>query len=159
MNKKRYRIVFLLLALALIPGNSYSRSIVADVNPRKIDIDQNFKGTKLLVYGARNDAGNIVVVIRGPKEKQTLRKKGKVFGVWTNVKNIELDDLYSYYAVASMRPLETIQNDSLLKSLEVGEQNIDLSGEENISAKKEGKIKSSVIELMQGKGLYSKKQL
>lgn len=159
MQKLVHNYIFsLVLVLVLFfPESSYSRAIVADVNPRKIDIDQNFKGTKLLVYGARNDAGNIVVVIRGPKEKQTLRKKGKVLGVWTNVENIELENLYSYYAVASMRPLTSVQNDSLLKSLEIGQDNIDLSKDEHIPLKKIDKIKRSAIELMQNKELYSRK--
>jgi len=152
----RYFISTLLLLTLLIPAAAGARSIIADANPRKIDINQNFKGMNLLVYGTRNDAGNIVIVVRGPREKQVLRKKGKVLGLWTNVENIELNSLYSYYAVASMRPLSTIQNDNLLKKLELGQDNISLEHEEDISPKKRGKIKESIIELMQQKGLYSK---
>jgi uncharacterized protein (TIGR02186 family) len=158
MKNLGYRKILFALALALaLPNNSYSRAIVADINPRKIDIDQNFKGTKLLVYGARNDAGNIVVVVRGPKENQILRKKGKVFGVWTNTENIELNNLYSYYSIASMRPLTAVQNDSLLKELEIGQYNIKLSKDEDYSPAQMAKIKNSMIELMQNKSLYSKK--
>jgi uncharacterized protein (TIGR02186 family) len=138
------------------PQSSHSAAIVADVSPRKIDIDPNFKGTKLLVYGARNDAGNIVVVIRGPREKRVLRKKGRVLGIWTNVKNVEIDDFYTYYAVASLKPLSSIQNDSLLKQLEIGEQNIDLSDEQGIKPTSMEKVKEAIIDLMHKKNLYSK---
>ncbi len=79
-----------------------------------------------------------------------------MLGVWTNVKNIELNNLYSYYAVASTKPLSSIQNDSLLKQLEIGVENIDVTKDEDISFKKKEQIKNSVIELMRGKNLYSK---
>jgi len=147
--------IFLLIS-SFAPQLSSARSIVADVNPRKIDIDENFKGTSLLIYGARNDAGNIVMVIRGPREKEILRKKGKVLGIWTNVKNVSLEGLYTYYAVASMRPLTAVQNDNLLKQLQIGEDNIDFSREPDIKPTSLDKVKNSVIEMMQRKHLYSR---
>jgi uncharacterized protein (TIGR02186 family) len=157
---------YILIAILFLTSLSYSkivyaRSMVADVNPRKIDIDQNFKGIDVLVYGARNDAGNIVVVVRGPKQDQILRKKGKIFGIWTNTKNIEIKNLYSYYAVSSMKPLTSIQNDILLKQLEVGTENLiitnDIEAESNTAENsiKAKKIKNSVIKLMQSKNLFS----
>jgi uncharacterized protein (TIGR02186 family) len=150
-------ITLVAIALVLVPAVSHARPMVADVNPRKIDIDHNFKGLNLLAYGARNDAGNIVVVVRGPKEKQILRKKGRVFGVWTNVENFELDDLYSYYAVAAMRPLTSVQNDMLLKKLEIGTSNIAITPDEDSTAAENQKIQQSAVNLMQNKALYSGK--
>ncbi len=154
--KNKISKLLILFLLLLSTHNASARPMVADVNPRRIDIDQNFKGMDLLVYGARNDAGNIVVVVRGPKEKLMLRKKDKVFGVWTNVKNIELDDSYSYYAVAAMKPLDSVQNDNLLDQLEVGEDNIKFPSDELMRESKKTKLKNYVIQLMQEKNLYSK---
>jgi len=128
--------------------------MIVDINPRKINIDHDFKGISLLVYGARNDAGNIVIVVRGPRENQILRRKGRVLGIWTNVENIKLDDFYSYYSVSSMKPLTSVQNDMLLKNLEVGLDNIDISYGDPVSPKKLAKLKRSSIKLMKGKGLY-----
>ncbi len=149
------RLVALILFLLLLPEASYSRALIADVNPRQIDIDQSFKGANLLVYGAREDAGNIVIVVRGPKERQILRKKGRIFGVWTNVQNIRLKDVYSFYSVASMKPLTSVQNEDLLKKLQIGEDNIYIYGKDKLGLMEEGEIRDSAIKLMQSKGLYS----
>ena len=150
--------VMMLLFLLFVFFDSvptYARSVIADVNPRRIDIDQNFKGVDLLVYGARSDPGNIVVVVRGPQETQIMRKKGRVFGIWTNVENVRLKDLYSYYSVASMKPLSTVQNDELLSKLQVGEDNIYIYGKDKLGLMDQNEIRDSAIKLMQSKGLYS----
>lgn len=149
-------ITFILLA-TLFSANSFAMPISADINPRKINIDQSFKGMELLVYGARSEAGNIVVVVRGPKEKQILRKKGKVFGIWTNVKNMEIENLYSMYSVSSMSNLTAVQNDKVLDSLEIGLDNIKIVKDGEISPKGSN-IQQSVIGLMQAKNLYDSEE-
>jgi len=98
---------------------SSARPLIADSYPRKINIDHNFKGIDILLYGARNQYGTIVVVARGPKKDFVLREKGKVAGIWTNTKNIELDDYYSFYSIASNKPIEEIHLEPSLNSLKI----------------------------------------
>lgn len=149
-------LTFILLA-TLFSVNSFTMPITADVNPRKINIDQSFKGMELLIYGARSEAGNIVVVVRGPKEKQILRKKGKVFGIWTNIKNMEIEDLYSMYSVSAMRTLDAVQNNKALNSLEIGIDNIKIIKEDEIMPKGSN-LQQSVVNLMQAKNLYNSEE-
>jgi hypothetical protein len=70
MRLKLVNIVFLmaLIVNVFMPFYSlvFARPLVADTFPRKINIDHNFTGTDILVYGARNGIGNIVIVVRGP---------------------------------------------------------------------------------------------
>jgi len=153
MINKITKILFLFMML--YPVQSSASALVADVNPRQIDIDKSFKGAKILVYGARNDPGNIVIVVRGPRETQMLRKKGKVLGVWTNTENIRLKDVYSFYAISSLKPLTSVQNDELLKTLEIGEDNIYIYGKDKLNLMDPAEIRDSAIKLMQSKGLYS----
>jgi uncharacterized protein (TIGR02186 family) len=146
---------FILTFLVLFySANSFAMPLTADINPRKINIDQSFKGMELLVYGARNEAGNIIVVVRGPKEKQILRKKGKVFGIWTNIKNMEIESLYSMYSVSAMRTLDAIQNNKALSTLEIGVDNIKIVKDGEVMPKGSN-IQTSVANLMQAKNLYS----
>ncbi len=153
----------LFLTVLFFADNSYARSVVADAFPRKIDIDHNFKGINVLVYGARNDAGTIVVAVRGPKKDYVLRKKGKIAGIWTNIKSHQVSDMYSFYANATTRTLSDIQNDSLMKALNLGVTNLDYKivvkdedlseffGSEDISPSEEVNL------LMQSKNLYASK--
>jgi uncharacterized protein (TIGR02186 family) len=149
--------LFLSAFLAFNPSKSEARPLIVDSFPRKINIDHNFSGINILVYGARNDAGNVVIVVRGPKDDFILRKKGKIAGIWTNIANIELEDFYSFYAIASMRPLEDINNDSLLKKLEIGQNSISLitDDDEDLSPNQEREYKDAAISMMQLNNLYT----
>lgn len=144
------------IMLSLFPYASEARPLIADSHPRKINIDHNFKGVDILLYGARNEYGNVVVVVRGPKKDFVLREKGRVAGIWTNTKNIKLDDFYSFYSVASTRPLSRIENDNLLKHLGVGAENLDLITFKKVdSAERSSAYKNAAIVLMENAGLYS----
>lgn len=160
-HKNKYYFLLILILFSSFP--SYSRSVIADIFPRKINIDHNFKGISVLVYGSRNDAGTIAIAVRGPKKDYILRKKGKIAGIWTNIKSNQISDMYSFYATATMRPLSEIQNDTLMRSLKLGVDNLDYHivvkdedlteffDSENISADDEVNL------LMQSKNLYTTK--
>lgn len=151
----RYIATFICFLL-LVPINSYSRALIADSYPRKINIDHNFKGIKILLYGAKNEYGDIVVVVRGPKRDFVLREKSKVAGVWTNTKNIELDDFYSFYSIASTKPLEKIKNTPLLKDLKIGARNLKIGSVDEIdSPTKALEYKDVTIKLMEESKLFS----
>lgn len=151
--------IFLFLLLVAHSSECFARQVLADVMPRKIDIDHNFKGIKVLVYGVQNDVGNVVIVVRGPKVNQILREKGKVLGVWTNITNLKVKDFYNYYALAATNGLDAINNTSLLKNLEVGLDNINfepVKSRDIIGTENKDELKNAAIRLMQSKGLYSK---
>lgn len=58
---------FLILILFL-PFLVSAKPIVADLALRSIEIDTNFTGIDILLFGARDDAGDIVIVVRGQKK-------------------------------------------------------------------------------------------
>lgn len=112
--------IIFLCALACFPTKSSARPVIADLSLRQIEIDSGFTGTDILLFGARNDPGDIVVVIRGPEKSYTVRKKERTLGVWVNKKQMVLSNVNGFYVVASNRPLEEIHNDYLLSSLRIG---------------------------------------
>lgn len=111
--------IFILLLLFL-PGGAMARPVVADLALRSIDIDHNFKGIDILLFGAREDVGDVVVVVRGPDRSYTVHKKSRVAGIWVNRTSMEFEPTSSFYAVASSRPLSVINNSQLLDALGVG---------------------------------------
>jgi uncharacterized protein (TIGR02186 family) len=115
---------FLFILLMLIPLNAAARPVVADLAIRSIEIDHNFKGIDILLFGAREDVGDVVVVVRGPERGYTVHKKGRVGGIWVNRKAMEFEPTSSFYAVASSRPLSVINNSQLLDALGVGVEHV-----------------------------------
>jgi uncharacterized protein (TIGR02186 family) len=116
----------ILVSLLIICSAFYAnaRPIIADLSLRSIPIDSGFNGTDILLFGARNDAGDIVVVVRGPETSYTVRQKSQIAGVWVNRDKVEMHHARGYYSVAASRPLDELYNDTLLQVLGVGVDNI-----------------------------------
>lgn len=113
----------LVVLITCLPDTANARALVADLHPRKIEISHDFLGTEILVYGVRNDAGNVVVVIRGPEKNYLVREKKKVAGIWVNGDALRFQNVSSFYSMATMGNLERIRNDNLLEKLNIGVEN------------------------------------
>lgn len=71
-----------------------------DLGNRQIAISTGFTGVNLLVFGAISQ-GDVIVIIRGTPENYVIRKKNRVAGVWVNTDSLTLENLPSFYALAS----------------------------------------------------------
>lgn len=121
MNKLRTLFALLLMAL---PLPALASPVIADISTYRIDIDANFSGTRLFLFGARNDAGDIVVVIRGPKKDYIVRKKERIGGIWVNKERMKFFEVPNFYYTASSRKLEDIAVDNILSKLGIGQANL-----------------------------------
>lgn len=110
----------ILLILLTMPLQAAARPIITDLSERKIAIDANFTGKEILVYGARVEAGQIVIVIRGPEGKFMVRKKERVAGMWVNTGSVKFYNIPQFYVISSSKALDKLDSDTLLKNLEIG---------------------------------------
>lgn len=131
----------------------HAKPIVADLALRGIDIDHSFDGVDILMFGARNDAGKIVVVVRGPEKKYVVRKKERLMGIWVNKETVEFDNVSGFYFITATNPLESLNNDQLLSSLGIGTDNLDFAPEQDVASADE--FRSALIKNKQEQGLYS----
>lgn len=95
--------------------------MVADISQSNIQIHSSFNGTELLVFGARNARGDLVVAVRGPRHDVRLRQKERIAGMWMHVDQMRYDKLPMFYAIASTRPLKKIAPAYTLNQLGLGE--------------------------------------
>lgn len=113
--------VFLFFLCVLLPVFAHAKPLVASMvagpSAPSVNIDSGFNGTELFLFGARNDPGDIVMVIRGPQNAYAVRKKERIAGIWVNRTQVEFKDVDGFYAIASNRSLEDIKNATLLNSL------------------------------------------
>ena len=56
-----------------------ARALVTDLSSKEIGITADFSGTELLLFGAVEGKGDIAVVVRGPKRREVVRRKGRVY--------------------------------------------------------------------------------
>lgn len=129
---------FAVLLLLLWPFSAQAKPLVADLSQYNIAIDSSFTGANLILFGARQAAGDVVVVVRGPMRHYTLRKKERVAGIWINRTSMELYNIPDYYAIASTKPLERLLSPETLQTLQIGIPHLPyLAGEQN---KKDSKL-------------------
>ena len=83
-------------------------SLVADLSDHLIAITTGFSGASVLLFGATEKPGDIVVIVRGPSQSVLMHRKSRVAGIWINTASMTIDDVPGFYAVAASRPLDDI---------------------------------------------------
>ena len=93
------RHLFLLLvfaiAIAIAPA-AKAEPLVADLSESVVKITTGFTGTKVLLFGALQEQGKIVVVVEGPRHALTVRRKQRVAGIWVNRTEVLFEDVPSF---------------------------------------------------------------
>lgn len=116
--KYLYYCIFIATLILSMLETAHSKPLVADLDQRHIEIHSGFNGTKLLLFGARHDAGDIVVTLRGPEQHYIVRKKERTAGIWINRRQATFT-LPGYFSIASSKKLDFIKNENLLNSLDI----------------------------------------
>ena len=101
-----------------------SDALIADLSSREIAITTGFAGTELLLFGTVDGAGDIVVVVRGPKRREIVRRKHQVAGVWVTGRSVAFDDVPAFYFLASTRPLNEIAPAAVFAPKRIGANNL-----------------------------------
>lgn len=125
-----FALIFCFILTASKPVTS--EQLVSDLSEHHIKVESTFTGAKVLLFGAieANDARirslskDVVVVVRGPTETLTARRKERVAGIWMNYGSQTFKAIPSYYAVLSTRSLNAIAPKEILQRYEIGAQNL-----------------------------------
>jgi uncharacterized protein (TIGR02186 family) len=117
----KYFILFILFTLS--PAYAVS-PIVADLSNYRINMDSSFNGTRIFLFGARNDSGDVVVVVRGPNKNFIIRKKEEMGGIWINRDRMKFFNVPDFYAIATSKPLAEIEQTELFNRLGIGHDSL-----------------------------------
>ena len=123
--KNHFLLVCSLAALLMAP-NSASASdnkMTAEISTDLVQINTGFDGVNLLLFGTTNGTNNIIIVIKGPLETNIIRKKTRVASIWVNTEKVIIENVPTFYAIASTRPLNQITTQSILKKYGIGANN------------------------------------
>ena len=75
--------------------------------------------------GRRTRQGrDVVVVVRGPDEPMTVRRRDRMVGVWVNRDAAHFEGLPAYYYLASTQPVSRIASHDTLARYEIGLQQL-----------------------------------
>lgn len=149
----RLFLTFLFLFL-VFSGTAAARPMITDLSERRIDIDAKFTGKEILIYGARVEAGDIVVVIRGPQDDYVVRKKEDIGGIWINTRSVEFDDAPQFYRIAASRDLDDIQASVLKDQLGIGFDTIEFNATPNSASTEINEFTRAFVRKMEEENLF-----
>lgn len=117
----------LLATLLLFCGPAFAEDLVSGISQDVVQITSNYTGTDIVVFGAIERAQNpqgrdIVVVVRGPDEPMTVRRRDRVAGVWVNRDAAKFQGMPAYYYLASTEPVSRIAPREALDRYGIGLQ-------------------------------------
>ncbi len=123
------RVLLLASLLLAVPGTAWAEDLVSGVSQDTIQITSNYTGTDIVVFGAierpqSTQGRSIVVVVRGPDQSMTVRRRNRIAGVWINNDAARFEGLPAYYYLASTEPVARIAPPDALARYGIGLQGL-----------------------------------
>lgn len=120
--------ILALIGTSAAQDEGQEESLVAALTQDVIHITSNFTGAEFVVYGTveARDAfvgaaeRDIVIVVRGPETPTTVRKRGRVSGIWLNTDSATFENVPGFYYLASTAPLDVIAAPAVLRRKNIG---------------------------------------
>ncbi|MBB4264960.1 TIGR02186 family protein [Roseospira visakhapatnamensis] len=98
--------------------------LVADLSKHLVAITTGFTGTDVLLFGATDGPGDVVLVVRGPMTRKVVRRKELWGIIWANRDSVTYDNVPAFYQVFANRALDDIAQTSVLSRHQIGTEHL-----------------------------------
>ncbi len=157
----------LALALAFMASAvSAQETVIVGLSQSNVAITANFSGSDILVFGAVKRSGelpadasplDVVIVVEGPLQQVTVRRKEKKMGIWVNIDSVDIDAAPSFFTVATTAPLDDILPESLQREHAIGLEYAVRLPEQDLDAETET-FNEAIARIRVANGLYSERE-
>lgn len=156
MRRQRPWLLLLVASLGLAagPGPARAQALVADLANHLVAITTGFTGTSVVLFGATDGTGDVIVVVRGPERDMTVRRKSKVAEVWVNTRQVTFQSVPSFYSIASNKPLDDIAPPAMRQLHQIGLDNLRLTTEAPLSPQETEEFRAALLRNEARAGLY-----
>ena len=149
----------LLLALCgvctLIAAPAQATELVADLSQHEINISTGFSGAELLLFGAADPTGDVIVVVSGPDERAVVRKKERVSGIWINTESVAFTAVPGFYHVSATDHLSAEKLSQVLADVGVGLRYQNMSPAIDMLPERAAEFKKALLRRKEAQELYS----
>jgi uncharacterized protein (TIGR02186 family) len=152
MTSRLLRALVLLAGLA--PGAAAGQALVADLSDHLVAVTTGFSGAELLLFGAVEGEGDVIVVVRGPEQRATVRRKQRVLGVWVNTEELVIAEVPSFYATASSKPLDQIAPERTRARHQIGVAHVRFQVPPGVGRREAAEFQAALVRNKQRQGLY-----
>ncbi|HEX9461066.1 MAG TPA: TIGR02186 family protein [Alphaproteobacteria bacterium] len=157
MSIRLLSLVLLVLALAGVYAPARAQPLVFDLSTHLIEITTGFSGADMLLFGATEGEGDVVVVLRGPDQETTVRRKSRVGGIWINTDEMVFTGVPAFYRVASSRPLTEI-SPAIRARHQLGTDYLRLAALPNADASEVAEFRAGLLRNKERRSLYASRE-
>jgi uncharacterized protein (TIGR02186 family) len=142
-------------------------SLEADVSARNVRVGPGFSGVEIVVFGAIDNSQqpspesgyyDLIIVVEGVPRRVVARHRSNVAGMWVNTSSVTFENVPTFYAIASTRPLDEIAPDDLRTLYRIGLRHLRLvpafAQEHALSRQDLDEFREAVARLKQRAGLF-----
>lgn len=153
---RRSLLILTLIVAGFAAGRAHAQPLLVDLEEHRVAITAGFTGTSVLVFGAIQGEGDVVVAVKGPAKDITIRRKERVAFIWMNADSMTFVRAPTFYAVASTRPLHEIAAPEVLQRNGIGIDHLRLEERGDASAGEVAEFRGGLMRNKQREGLYYK---
>jgi len=147
-----------ILIFLTFSSSAWADELVSGLSTDLIKINSSFTGTEFVLFGAieasDDEPRDVVVVIRGPDQEFTVRRKERILGIWLNRQQIAFRGMPGYYFLASTRTLDDITSLSTLQRFRLGTANLAASVPEDADRNEADAFRAAAIRAKKRERLY-----
>jgi uncharacterized protein (TIGR02186 family) len=143
-----------LAALVLPTPATRAQQIIADLSRHLVPITTGFAGADVLLFGAVDGDGDVIVTVRGPETDVVVRQKSLVNGMWINTQAITYVRVPGYYAVAATKPLDEIVTNPVAEREQIGAARLRLDAEAHTPPDRADVFRRALLRNMERTGLF-----
>ena len=143
-----------LLAAAAIASAAHAQQVIADLSRHLVAITTGFAGAEVLLFGAVDGEGDVIVTVRGPESEVVVRRKSQVNGMWVNTQSVTFSAVPGYYAVAATKAIEEIVTPPVAEREQIGADRLRIEPERNIPPDTVALFRRALLRNMERDGLF-----
>jgi uncharacterized protein (TIGR02186 family) len=144
----------LLAAATLMASGARAQQVIADLSRHLVAITTGFAGAEVLLFGAVDGEGDVIVTVRGPEGDIVVRRKSQVNGMWINTQSVTFGAVPGYYAVAATKPIEEIITPPVAEREQIGAERLRFEPERNIPPETAALFRRALLRNMERDGLF-----
>ncbi len=146
----------LCFVFTMILGNpGRAEALVADLSDHLIAVTTDFTGTELLLFGSIEEEGEVIVVVYGPRQPVTVRRKDRIAGIWINTASEIFGGVPAFYHVAMTEDATEGLPLSVLQRHQIGPDNLKFDAPDTMSEAERRDFRAALIRNKQATNLYS----
>ena len=102
--------IFLFFIILIFNSNVHAGEAYFDLSENEIQIQTDFNGKEVIIFGVFEEGEDTIISIEGPKKDTKVMKKERIVGFWFNTKKVIYKSLPSLFFISSSSPIKKILN-------------------------------------------------